>query len=106
MPPPKAIEKNIFFEDGSQGVKDGFAGDALMVSHSPQNAVQRAHAQVAMVGHGQTMMGGFLGLQNNVTTHLMHNLVTPVPAQSLDQFPAAKVSRNFHAGTRTSSLIR
>ena len=68
--------------------EDGFAGDAFMLGYRPQNAVQRAHAQGTMLfGHGQTMMGWFPSLQDNVTARLMHLPVTPVPA--------TKVSRDF-----------
>jgi len=51
-----------------------------MFSHGPQNAVQRAHAQDTMVGHGQAMMRRLFGLQDNVTADLMDLLVAPAPA--------------------------
>ena len=92
--------------DGLQSLKDLFADDALMFSHGPQNAIQIAHAQAVMSGHGQAMMGRLFRFQDNVTADLVDLLVAPAPAQYFDQFMDAKVSWDFHAIARTSSRIR
>jgi len=80
------LSRMAFSVDGLQSLKDLFADDALMFSHGPQNAIQSAHAQAAMIGHGQAMMGRFFSFQDNVTADLVDLLVAPTPAQYFDQF--------------------
>ncbi len=69
--------------DGLQSLKDLFADDALMFSHGPQNAIQSAHAQAAMIGHGQAMMGRFFSFLDNVTADLVDLLVAQLRHNTL-----------------------
>ena len=59
-----------------------------------------------MVWDRYSLVRGLFGVENNVTTFLVDNAITPIATKELDQRTASKVPRKFHTYARTSSLTK
>ena len=66
-------------------------------------SIEGADFQGGVVGYDNALMTWGFGLQDNMATHAMRNLVSPIPAQNFNQFCAGDVTRDFHAKAKTSS---
>ena len=59
-----------------------------------------------MVWERYSLVRGLFGFENNVTTFLVDNAITPIATKDLDERTASKVPRKIHAYARTSSFTR
>ena len=59
-----------------------------------------------MVWDGYSLMRRLFGVQNNVTSLLVDNAISPIATKDLYERTTSKVPRKFHAYARTSSFTK
>ena len=76
-----------------------------MVRYEAENRVQSADSECCVLGDGQSLMAGRIGLQNDVAANLMDDPVIPPPAEVLDQSASGQIPRKLHASSQGEALV-
>jgi len=62
--------------------------DTLVIRYQPQDGIQGSNPQGIMVRNRHPLMPWILGIENDMTSRLMHGAITPVLAEAVSQFPS------------------
>ena len=74
-----------------------------MRGHGTKDSMEGPDFQNGVAWHDNALMTRGFGLQNDMASHLMNDLISPVAAQDFYQFATRHVARDFHAKAKTSS---
>ena len=91
---------------GSEGRDDIVPGHGLVASDGTEDSVERADSKSLVVRDRDSLVRGLVCLQNPVAADLVYLVITPVPAQRVDQGFSAEISRDLHPSAITSSRTR
>jgi hypothetical protein len=90
----------------SQGRDNIVPGHALVTSDGTEDRVERADSKGLVVRDCDSLVTGFVCLQNPVAANLVYLVVTPVSAQCSDEGISAQISRELHPSAINSSRTR
>lgn len=78
----------------------------FVLCHCFQNRIQGAQPKILMGWNCYSLVGWGVCLKNDVTPHLMHDCIVPIPTKETNQVGSTQVARNFHPFAKTSSRVK